>query len=389
MFVRSCFLCLCLCGAAAGLVGQGSGGGQSLPPSGTASNGVVDLNPSSGADASLYAELLESLLAWDFAKAEADRQSLELRWPGSPYAIKAEAMMARYGPRRDTSGIVPFYIGNLGTGTALSAIIPSSLIGVPISDQAVNGVLYLGGAAAGLGTAWLMSNEGDFSLAKEIWIESIAASAAGTWFFLYDSWIPQTFDPLAPYDPAAPLSVRDRVESLGLAAALVAGRAGTWAFLRDAHPSLGRAAFASQASAWALFYSFVLMQGILEVQDYKVVSTTTVGAADSALALGALGWDSLGWSAYRSGLVSVGGIAGSLFAAGINMIASGINPSIDSRVVSALMGGGALAGQAVAIGLTKGMEAESAGTARLGLHAYPVIASGAPGFRIEGSFGIN
>ncbi|HUX41990.1 MAG TPA: hypothetical protein VMV83_12560 [Rectinemataceae bacterium] len=377
MFIRSCFLGLCLFGATSLLSAQTTGNGQGSPK-----ESLPDVNLSSGGDAVLYAHLLESLLAGDFAKAEADRRALEVRWPGSPYTVKAVTMIARYGPRRDTSGIVPFYIGNLGTGTALSAIIPSSLIGVPITDQAVNGVLYLGGAAAGLGTAWLMSREGDFSLAKEIWIESLAASAAGTWFFLYDAWVPSTFDPTAPYDPAAALSIRDRVEMLGLAAALLGGRAGTWAALRDAHPSLGRAAFASQASAWSLFYSFVIMGGILEVQDPKVFSTTIVGAADAGLALGALGWDKLGWSAYRSGLVSVGGIAGFLFAAGVNMIASGIYPNLDGRVASAMMATGALGGQAVAIGLTSGMEPEAPAAASFNLQAYPSLVSGSPALGI-------
>jgi hypothetical protein len=167
---------------------------------------------------------------------------------------------------------------------------------------------------------------------------------------------------------------------LGLAAALVAGRAGTWAALRDAHPSLGRAAFASQASAWSLFYSFVIMGGILEIQDPKVFSTTLVGAADAGLALGALGWDKLGWSAYRSGLVSVGGIAGFLFAAGANMIVGGVYPALDGRVASAMMGAGALAGQAVAIGLTTGMEPEVSAAAVFNLQAYPALVSGSPAF---------
>ncbi len=381
--VRSCFLCLCLFGGVSILASQGTAQGEepALPGSvqdgsgmtpGSRVEGVSTASP----DAVLYMDFLESLVAGNFPKAEADLKRLRLTWPHSRYLSKAEALIKDHGRRRDSSGIVPFYIGNLVTGTLLSALIPANIIGVNISNQAINGGLYLAGAATGLGTAWLMSAGGDFPLAQEIWIESISAASASTWYFLYDAWLPPVRVTGVSFDPAVPLSARDRVQSLGLATALVLGRGITWATLRDTRPELGRAAFASQASVWTLFYSFVLLQGILEVRDQKVLTTTLVGAADSALALGALGWDRLGWSAYRSGLVSVGGIAGLLFAAGINMIAVGIEPSLDGRFASAVMGAGSLLGQAVATGLTGGIGARPPKAARLELGAYPSIAQG-------------
>ena len=328
----------------------------------------------------VYADLLESLLAKNYRRAKEDGDLLASKWPGSPYAAKAEEMLARYSPRRDTSGIVPFYIGNLGTGVSVSAILPASIIGRYIDDEAANGVLYLGGAAAGLGSAWFMSHEGDFSLAKEIWIESVAATASASWFMLYDAWVPASYSGA----DTMTMSPRDRVEMFGLSSALIAGRGLTWAYLRDSSPSLGRAAFAAQSSAWSLFYSFTLMMGVLQVEDQRILSTTIAGAMDAGLVLGAYAWDNLGWSAYRSGLVSVGGIAGFLFAAGVNMIANGIAPNLDGRVLSGMIAVGALAGQAVAIGLTKNMEPESPGMARLQFGAYPVLASGHFGVGVSG-----
>lgn len=356
-------------------------GGETPPPPPA---GQKALAPAGADDAAIYADLLESLLARDFARAEADRKRLAEEWPGSPLALRASEMMARYAPKRDTSGIVPFYVGNLITGVAVSVALPTALLGQPISDQVTGGLLYLGGAAAGLGSAWLMSRDGEFSLAKEIWIETVAASAAGTWFFLYDAWVPVSVDDEIAAMNAGALSARSRIELLGLTAGLVAGRGATWAILGDSTLSLGRAAMAAQAESWALFYTFAVLQGIFQVQDNRILSTSLVVAADGALTGGAIGWDGLHWSAFRSGLVSVGGLAGLLFASGVNMIVSGLVPYLDERVVSAMIAGGALAGQATAVMLTDKMESEPAPLARLELSVMPALLADGPALSISG-----
>lgn len=339
--------------------------------------------PAGAADARLYADLLEGLLARDYRRAEADLRELRVSWPDSPLTGRASEMLRRYGPRRDTSGIVPFYIGSLVTGVSLSVLLPSNLIGLRIEDQVTNGLLYLGGAGLGLGSAWILSREGDFGLAKELWIESATIAAAGTWYSLYEAWYPASY---ADPQPSA-IPARDRVESLGLAALLLGGRTVPLLVLGEAHPSLGRAAFAAQSSAWTLFYASVLMGGILEIQDPKVFATAAAASADGALVLGALAWDGLGWSAYRSGLVSVGGVAGFLFAAGVNMVLGGLMPSMDPRAVSGLLLGGALGGQALAVALTRGMGAERLEPGRLGFSAFPAAGRKGWGLALAGRMG--
>ncbi|HUX38782.1 MAG TPA: hypothetical protein VMV44_12850 [Rectinemataceae bacterium] len=375
------YLILSMILGGAELFAQDGENDSSFPPSVIASAGAED--------AAIYADLLESLLAGDFARAEDDRRKLASSWPSSPFVAKAEAMMARYARLRDTSGIVPFYIGNMITGTAISALVPSYLIGYQITNQAANGALYLGGAGLGLASAWLMSKEGDFSLARELWIESVTALSAMSWFLLYDAYYPMPpYDPNAVVDLTAAIPARDRIEFLGLSAALLAGRGLSWALIGPEEPSLGRAAFAAQASAWSLYYAFAIMEGLVQTQDSKLLATVLVVAGDGALAAGAMTWDRLGWSAYRSGLISVGGIAGILFGAGINMIAEGLASSLDSRVPSLIMIAGALSGQTVAAVLTRGMAEERKGTSRLGMAIYPVFAGDSPALGISGTIAL-
>ncbi len=374
----SLLLIMALALSAEGLFAQGGGDTSSIPP--------PTIAPAGAPDALLYTDLLESLLAGDFARAEKDRGELAGRWPDSVFAAKAEAMMSRYARKRDTSGIVPFYIGNMATGTAISAMVPSYVIGYQITNQAVNGSLYLGGAGLGLASAWLMSKDGDFSLARELWIESVTALSAMSWFLLYEAYYPPPpYDPNAVADLSAPIPLRDRVEFLGLSAALLAGRGITWAMIGPAEPSLGRAAFAAQVSAWSLYYAFALMAGVVQTQDVRLLSTTIVLAGDGGLLAGALGWDSLGWSAYRSGLISVGGIAGFLFGAGVNMIVEGLGASLDSSLPSAILIASALSGQTVATILTKGMAEEGRRASRLELGVFPVLAGDAPGLSVSGT----
>jgi hypothetical protein len=333
-------------------------------------------------DAALYARLVEGLIERDFAKAEAAGKELEALAPDSPFVAKAHDMMERYGRKPDTSGVVPFYIGSLSTGVALATILPSNIVGYGIDNLAINGSAYLAGAGAGLGAAWLMSRDRDFSLAKDIWIESIEVATVATWMGLYETWAPA---PVYQFASPTLISARDRIEMLGLSGLLVGSRGLTYAILQDAKPSFGKAAFSAQLAAWSVYYTLVTQYGLLGITEGKIANTVTLGTMDACLAFGGLAWDQLHWSAYRSGLISVGGLAGILFGTGINMIVSGFVKSNGDKIAASIMLGSALVGQVVATNITEGMEIEEPSIGMLHLGLSPAITSHGQGLRLQGT----
>ncbi|MFZ4617922.1 MAG: hypothetical protein ACOYM2_17215, partial [Rectinemataceae bacterium] len=282
------------------------------------------------------------------------------------------------------SGVVPFYIGSLSTGVALATILPSNVVGFSIDNIALQGTAYLAGAGAGLGAAWLMSKDRDFSLAKDIWIESIEVASIATWVGLYETWVPpNVYSVNGTY--TSKISTRDRIEQLGLSGLLVGSRGLTYAFLQDAKPSFGKAAFSAQLAAWSVYYTTITQYGLLGITEGKIANTVTLGTMDACLAFGGLAWDQLHWSAYRSGLISVGGLAGILFGTGINMIVSGFVKSNGDKIAASIMLGSALVGQVVATNVTEGMEIEEPSIGMLHLGLFPAISSHGQGLRLQGT----
>jgi hypothetical protein len=349
MAVFALFFCLTL-GAYAQTGSSAKGGDPGAAPS---------IEGVSG-DAVLYASILEDLLRRDFGKAETDAKLLREGFPDSPYVERADAMIAAYGRKRDSSGLVPFFTGGLLSGWGSSAVLPTAF-GLVIGDTATLGALYLGGAASGLVASWLMSRDRDFTLAQDLWIETVEVVSLANWNFLFDAWYPSPSYGTADYAGPIPttVSTRDRILAAGMVTAMIGSRALTYSVVRDMKPSLGRVALAAQTAAWATFYSGVIQGELLRVEDQRLMATVNVAAMDAGLVGGALVWDSLGWGAFRSGLVSVGGVSGILVGVSLDMIFEGLLGSMDSRVPTLINLGGALAGQALAVFFTRGMERET------------------------------
>jgi len=339
--------------------------------------------PSSGGDAVLYAAVAEALLARDYAAATSALEALSRDWPSSPYLVKAEALVQRYGKKRDNSGLVTFYMGGLASGLGASALIPTSL-GANLSDPAALGALYLAGAGSGMLASWLMSRDGDFTLAQDLWIESIEGLSLLNWTSLYSAWVPDTSP--AAYDPSyvpAVIPTRDRVMAAGSLGFMVGSRALVWSLVRDQKPWLGRVVMATQASAWAAFYSGMIQGEILQISDQRIVTTVNMAASDLSYIGGALLWNDLGWGAFRSGLVTVGGISGVLVAVSLNMIADGLAPGLDNRLKSGFNIAGALAGQALAVWFTRSFENEVQPPPGLRFGLAPAFQAGRPALALN------
>jgi apolipoprotein N-acyltransferase len=77
------------------------------------------------------------------------------------------------------------------------------------------------------------------------------------------------------------------------------------------------------------------------------------------LLAGAFGWDELGWSTSRTGLVNVGGIGGILVGSFVTLMIEGVYPRMDERINAAVVLASAAAGKGVATYFTRRFDSNS------------------------------
>lgn len=292
-----------------------------------------------------YIAVLEACVRSDWVAARKAADELKTRFPDSEYARRVDDFLPSDAPEGgDNSGIVTFYLGGLVTGVS-SASLLFEILGInPESDPVPSGALMLGGAGLGLGSSWLMSRGRPIGAAQDLWIESVEALTVANWLSLYMAFADDQPDP--------------KIVSGGTLAAMIAARGAAWLTVRDRDLSFGQAAFASQSAAWAAFYEAIALSGLVRCENRYVNGIAAAAAMDAGIVVGALGQEALRWSSLRSGLVSVGGIAGMLVGTTVNVMA-GLTPFDADRSGTIVFASCAIAGQALAVAFTGGLEPES------------------------------
>ena len=116
-------------------------------------------------DVSLYINGLESIIQEkDKAAVDSFEQLVDL-YPNSKYQVKASDYLFSLNNKKDNSGIVPFYIHNIGTLT-YTAFSLLNLFELP-SDSLSIGLTGLAGVGAGFGVSSQLSK--DYEITSELY----------------------------------------------------------------------------------------------------------------------------------------------------------------------------------------------------------------------------
>lgn len=293
----------------------------------------------------LYIEGLELLLEERTDRAVNQFEQLVNEYPDSEYADRAQDRLEDLRNRRDTSGLVGFYTGNLLTAAYVTAGIP---IVLELGNVAT-GVAGIAGIGGSLYLSSVLTRDQDISLGTQLWTDSIQATSVLSYVWIYnmlnDTGVIGN----------SPDSLVDDTDSkiiwLGTMATAVTSRAIGYSIWRNQLPPAGKPAAYLTAYAWSNIYLALAFNGVFMVDNPLVTGLSHLGVSTSAALFGAHMWESAGWSSSRIGMLTIGGAGGMLIGGFVSTILSPLNLSSELNFAN-LMVFGAL-GQITA-GLTTG-----------------------------------
>ncbi len=319
----------------------------------------------SAPDWKTYTEALELLAAGNKEEAIQAFREVTTRWPDSPLAPRATAYLDDLESRRDRSGFVGFYLGTMSTLTYAAYTIPI-IADLPL-DGVFMGLYGLAGVGGGFASSWALTKGREWSFAQEAWVELTQAVSLTNVELAFVCWGEELF---AAFDADTLIRI-----NLGLSTAVALGtRAGTYLMVRDQKLDRGRPVFAAAAYGWASFYTTMTTAGLLQLDGLKSILIPQMLIPDTALVTAALSWDSVDWSAGRTGLVSVAGLGGILTGSFVNVIIDGIGGYLDERVSVGVIMAGAIAGTWAGAVLTKNFDSGSTAFATRERGGSPVAA---------------
>ncbi|MFP4365276.1 MAG: hypothetical protein ACLFR1_15540 [Spirochaetia bacterium] len=319
----------------------------------------------------LYTEGLEHLIDGDTQKAIETFEEFIETYPESDLRHRVELYLEELETSLDHSGIVTFYLGNLGTA---AHTITTTFVILEVTDGLAYGAAGIAGIAGGIGSAYLMTQNNDMSFARDLWIEGMQAIAITSYEFAYLAFIDQLIT-----DP----DVSFKVNLAGSLAAGLSARAVSYLATQDRNLNAGRPALVLTAYSWTQAYLWLTLTGIMQSDfwelNHTLALTLPVGAAAGSYFL----WDNLNWSASRTGFMTVGGLAGMLTGVFSNLIIGTFTGSTSSQLSTGVILGGGLIGQGLTYYLTQGMEpaVERDDPQDLSFSVYPAVTPDSFGFQ--------
>lgn len=331
---------------------------------------VSFLSADNGEDPALYIEGLENLIDENREAAVTSFSLFIDQYPNSLYSRSAGHYLDELLHKKDNSGIVTFYLGNLATATYTAMRLPE-LFDYEL-DSVLAGVTGLVGVGTGLGSSWLMSRDYPISSASDWWIETTELISLGN--YLYSMAI------LEPRDRWG-YEFGNKFELGANLVTLLASRGLGYYLFREDPPPKGKGSFVLQSYLWSNFYYILFTLGILEVDDFQAMAVGGAVVSDLAAYAGYVGWDKLSWSTLRTGLVTVGGVGGALIGVFSNMILAEFT-DLDDRLSIGIVMATALAGQAVTVKFTRSLEPDKSAVVKKGAHLSiaPVLTPESAGF---------
>ena len=259
----------------------------------------------------IYIEALELILEDRTSAAIEKFDLLQEQHPESEYAKRAERWITDFSMRRDTSGLVGFYIGNLITGTYITIGLPLVFDMGPVAT----GASGLAGVGGSLYLSHLITRDRDLSLGTQLATNSIQTTS-----FMSYIWSYRLLQKLGINTMDNELD--DRIFWMGSMATAVGSRIMGYRWSQDKDLPAGKPALYLTTYAWSNLYLSLAMFGVLSM-DMSIVSDALYLTIPTAAAIGAAyHWDKLGWSATRTGMLSIGGAGGMLVGGFVNLILS-------------------------------------------------------------------
>jgi hypothetical protein len=294
----------------------------------------------------LYAQALEYLVQENDEKAlEVFREFIE-KYPSSKLRPKVEEYIQTLENTLDHSAIVSFYIMQLLTTSYIGITVPQLFDVDMDTDSFVYGIAGIVGVGCGLGSAWLMTRDGNMSLGQNLWIENLMACTLVNYNLIRTVFVEEP-------------EYEDKLYLTGQLLLMGASRTGSYFLVRDQLPSAGRASFFTWSYAWAHFYTWLTTLGIFQSEDLTLNSTLGLIIPD-LLGVGSYFlWDHLHWSFERNGLISIAGIGGGILGACINLILNSIVEDPDERGAMGILLASTCAGTGLGVALTSKMKPDS------------------------------
>ncbi len=295
-------------------------------------------------DVSLYIKGLESIIQEKDKDAVASFEQLVDLYPSSKYQLKASDYLFSLNNKKDNSGIVPFYINNIGTLT-YTAFSLANLLELP-SDSLSIGLTGLAGVGAGIGVSSQLSK--DYEITAELYsrMATNQTVAMGNYLYLLGVLYEEEILGNGEYD-----------EKINQASQLVALNGSLYLSyfgLRNKELEKGKGFFGFQAYAWANYY-YWLTTIMLEREFNTTDLLLGMGISDLAYFGSQPLWNAIQWSGNRSGLVSVGGLGGALIGVFSNLIVENFI-DLDTKLATGIIMGTTLAGQIYATYLTRNID---------------------------------
>ncbi len=295
-------------------------------------------------DVSLYINGLESIIQEKDKEAVASFEQLVDLYPSSKYQLKASNYLFSLNNQKDNSGIVPFYINNIGTLT-YTAFSLANLLELP-SDSLSIGLTGLAGVGAGFGVSSQLSKE--YEITSELYsrIATNQTLAMVNYFYLSQVLYEEGIFGDGQYD-----------EKINQASQLVALNGSLYLSyfgLRNKELEKGKGLFGLQSYAWANYYYWLTMI-MLESEFNTTNLLLGMGISDLAYLGSQPLWDVIKWSDNRSGLISVGGLGGALIGVFSNFVVENF-VDLDVKIATGIVMGSTLAGQIYATYLTRNID---------------------------------
>lgn len=314
-------------------------------------------------DASLYIDGLEFMVDENDSQAIESFNDLIDLYPTSKYNVKANDYLFNLNNKKDNSGLVPFYLNNIGTFT-YTAFGLGELFELP-SDTLSIGITGLAGVGGGLGISSLLSKE--FEITSELYsrIATTQTVSMGNYFYLLGVLYEEDILGSNQYD--------DKISLASQLATLNGSLYLSYFGLRNKELEKGKGFFGFQSYAWANYY-YWLTAIMFEMEFNTTELLLGMGISDLVYFGSQPLWDNLQWSSTRSGLISVGGIGGALVGVFSDLILENFI-DLDAKLTTGIIMGTTLAGQIYTTYLTRNMDSNKKhGLAKTNsIMPYPII----------------
>lgn len=298
-------------------------------------------------DESLYTRGLELLVAEDISGAMGLFNRILEEYPDTRFKENILKYKETYEKQVDHSGIVPFYLGWIGTSVygATDLVSVAGLEGGTFQGGA--GLLGLG---AGVGTSWLLSDGQNISLEQDLWIEFSELASLVNYTLVMNV--------IQSYTSFESIDLYAKIRRLGFVGVSIASRLGGYYMFRENLPSPGTVGTMINSYGWSSYYLATIL-GMLNVdltEQQNLVTALYIAVPDLAAFGGYLLQDQLNWSLGRNGMIAIGGLGGAIFGGCINLIVTGGNVFGSSQLASGIMMASTLAGHGLGIYLTRNMD---------------------------------